>query len=207
MLALVQKTMTTNEARTAVDQINRHASEIGRLLLDLKERDGWRALGYDTWTACLRQEFVQSRQWLYVLMKAAPVQERMAEQGYRLSVETASTLAGFPDHLQENIVRATEKRYGAITTSRLQRVGTVLTQAVETGHVETSPGESSAIDQALALEDDEARKRQSDYINDGAGAVSFHVTLFPGNIEESLRRLQAAPNYEFVRNLVKMTLQ
>lgn len=182
--------MTEPEARDCVKRINHHATEMGRLLLDLKERQGWRALGYDTWTECLQKEFSQSRQWLYVMMRAAPVQERLSTQGYKLSTREADVLARYPDHLQEPILRATQKRYDKVTVSRLERIASVLTQAVETGHVETEPGESTPIDQAYDLEDEEARKRQQAYHEEEPEGKLLTFEYFSGDLDRTIDRLR-----------------
>src|SRR5205823_5147590 len=49
--------MSREEARRCVERITRHLDEARALLLELYERRGWRALGYDSWRAC---EFSQS---------------------------------------------------------------------------------------------------------------------------------------------------
>ena len=63
--------MTEQEARQAVNAIRQSAAEIGRYLLDLRQRQGWKALGYRSFTAMLEGEFAYSRQHLYRLMSGA----------------------------------------------------------------------------------------------------------------------------------------
>lgn len=150
--------LTESAARDLVNQINSHAIEMGRLLLELKEREGWRVLGYRTWTDCLQNEFAFSRQYLYELMTAAPVQERLSTLAYKLNTAQAAALAAFPDYLQIAIVKATAANYdGKLTESRLRRVGEVLIEAVSTGHVTVGDGDKmTPIDAALDLEDEMA---------------------------------------------------
>lgn len=161
-ITVLPATMTQAEARAAVMQINAHAAEMGNLLLELKSRDGWRALGYATWSDCLAHEFAFSRKHLYELMRAAPVVERLSPMGYKLNTSQAVALARYPVDLQVPIVQATRARYGGLTESRLTRVGDVLTQAVTTGHVDADGEHPAALDMALALEDREARLRQDE---------------------------------------------
>jgi hypothetical protein len=150
--------LTETEARALVAQVNDHAWAMGRLLLELKEREGWRILGYRTWTDCLQNEFAFSRQYLYELMTAAPVQERLSTLAYKLNTAQAAALAAFPDYLQVAIVKATAANYdGKLTESRLRRVGEVFTEAVSSGHVSTGDGDKmTPIDAALDLEDEMA---------------------------------------------------
>ncbi len=72
--AAIIETLSETQAREMVMQINGHAAEIGRLLIELRDREGWRALGYDTWTAFLRsRELDISRAHLYRLLHQAEV--------------------------------------------------------------------------------------------------------------------------------------
>jgi len=160
--------MTENEAREYVNRINSKAAEMGRLLLELKEREGWRVLGYRSWTQCLECEFSYSRKHLYELMSAAPVVEKLLPKGYNLNTAQAAAVATYPADLQAPIVEATANRYGKLTESNLRRVGDTLTQAIQTGYVNTGDGEiSTPIDAALTREDEEAVRRQRDYIGQG----------------------------------------
>lgn len=70
-----QAEMTESEAQQAVQSIRESVENIGLRLLDLRERQGWRALGYHSFTAMLREEFTYSRQHLYRLMNAAQPKE------------------------------------------------------------------------------------------------------------------------------------
>lgn len=159
--------MPENEAREHVRQINASAYDIGRRLLELKAREGWRVLSYKNWTECLNKEFVFSRKHLYSLMNAAPVTEKMLPKGYKLSTNQANMVAQYPEHLQVAIVQTTQTRYGKLTESKLRRVGDVLTQAITTGHVDVGDdSKPNAIDAALTREDEEALKRQKQYIQE-----------------------------------------
>lgn len=159
--------MGAEEAREIINKINSKAAEMGRLLLDLKEREGWRALGYASWTQCLRCEFEYSRKHLYELMNAAPVIEKLLPKGYNLNTAQADALADFPAELHEPIVEATISRYGDLSENKIRRVGGVFTQAVKTGYVNTGDGEiSTPIDAALTREDEEAMLKQKQHIAD-----------------------------------------
>lgn len=52
--------MTQPEARECADQIREHFTEAKILILELHDRNGWKALGYKSWTECVRGEFADS---------------------------------------------------------------------------------------------------------------------------------------------------
>lgn len=184
--------MSLDEAQATVDQINSHAAQIGKLLLNLRDREGWRALGYESWTQCLEREFSFSRKHLYELMRATPVQERVLPLGYNLNTAQANELSRYPQDLQVPIVEATMKRYGQVTESRLRRVGEVLTQAVKTGYTSTGDGSTStAIDASLNLEDEEARKRQQQYKHQNdTEPVLITLAIYPDDVRRTRERLE-----------------
>lgn len=157
--------MSTDEARALVMRINSHGAEIGRMLLELKEREGWRSLGYETWTDCLYHEFSFTRKHLYELMRAAPVQEQLSPMGYTVSVDAAKALSEFPEHMRPVIAQAADVR-GGITEGRVKRLGAAIEAALTTGYTDTGSGESIALDAALDLEEQEAHKRRKQYMAD-----------------------------------------
>jgi len=57
--------MSRDEARRCVERITRHLDEARALLLELYEREGWRALGYASWRQYAVAEFSESQATLY----------------------------------------------------------------------------------------------------------------------------------------------
>jgi site-specific DNA-methyltransferase (adenine-specific) len=78
--------MTGDEARTCVIGINAHLDQARSLLLALYEREGWRALGYDSWRACVTAEFQQSQAHLYRQLQAARIEREISPIGETLPV-------------------------------------------------------------------------------------------------------------------------
>src|SRR5690348_7356154 len=111
--------MNADEARKCVQKIRDHVVEIGHLVRDLREREGWKALGYKSFTDCLNHEFNYSRKHLYEMMKAAPIIDALLPTGNRLSSGQAAIVAHYPQELQTAIVSMTQTRYGNITESNL----------------------------------------------------------------------------------------
>jgi hypothetical protein len=158
--------MTEPEAREHIKAINASAADIGRRLLDIQSREGWKVLGYKNWTAFLEGEFSYSRQHLYELMTAAPILESLSATDYKLSAKAAVALSKFDADLRPVILRTATARYGELTESNVARVGNVVQEMATTGHVDTANGVSTPIDAALEAEDIEALKRQQQHIQE-----------------------------------------
>lgn len=71
--------MSADEARACVRAINAHLNGARQLLLDLHDRSGWRALGYDSWRACVVAEFQQSQRHLYRQLEAAQLERELQQ--------------------------------------------------------------------------------------------------------------------------------
>lgn len=70
--------MTPKEARACVDDINNNLRNTRALLLDLYEREGWKALGYDSWRACVVGEFGKHQSYLYRQLEAAQTEKNIS---------------------------------------------------------------------------------------------------------------------------------
>ncbi len=73
--------MTKQEARACVEDIKASDRNTRALLLDLYERHGWEALGYNSWRACVVGEFKQSERYLYKQLEAAQVEKAICPKG------------------------------------------------------------------------------------------------------------------------------
>lgn len=123
----VRKAMTEGEARKCCEAIRGrlrdmagHVEEVRRLAYELHERDGWRALGYQTWTACVRQEFEDSEATVYKQLKNALVEvdtySRTDSFG-RLSDRQCSELAKAPEGQRAAVLDAAAERAGKASPS------------------------------------------------------------------------------------------
>lgn len=182
--------MTWDEAVSTNEQINGKAAELARLLIDMRDRKGWKALGFKSWTAYLSSDMLQfSRKHLTELVRAKPVTERLQDVGIVTNHSVANALASFPDELQIPIMRTTLQRYPEATESRVKRVGTVMTQMVTSGHVESTPGTTNAVEAALNLEDEEAAKRQQAYKQTNVPVLAGHALVFNVSNEKATLRI------------------
>lgn len=157
--------MDKEEAQRTVGKINACAGEMGRLLLDLKQREGWRALEYNTWTECLENEFVYSRNRLYEFMRSAPVMERLQSVGYSINTDQALALNKLPESIQQPVYEMAYKRSGGKpTANQIEAIGDTLAEAVNTGgYVTTADGEQNAVESSINnnRREQEIAKRES----------------------------------------------
>lgn len=58
-----------------------HVNQARKLILDLKERDGWKVLGYGSWRECVTAEFNKSSSTVYRQLSAALVELELSPSG------------------------------------------------------------------------------------------------------------------------------
>lgn len=71
--------MTAAEARACAATIRACFKEARQLLLDFCDREGWSALGYATWDACVEGEFDEGRRALQYRLAAARVEQALCK--------------------------------------------------------------------------------------------------------------------------------
>jgi hypothetical protein len=69
------------EARACVAAIIQGFDNLRALVLELYEREGWRALGYASWRACVVAEFERCQSYLYRLLEAAQIEKEISPMG------------------------------------------------------------------------------------------------------------------------------
>lgn len=100
--------MTTDEARAYVGWIKSALEDARGYLLQLQDREGWRALGYDSWRACVLAEFAEfSQPRLYQLLDAAKVDRAISTtvETIRLPERHARALAPVLRHCGPSVVQ------------------------------------------------------------------------------------------------------
>jgi hypothetical protein len=105
--------MNRAQAREHVDQINNHFREIDNhrgeiraLVLNLHEKEGWRALGYNSWRDCVLKEFAASQTRLYELLDEAKVERNISDVG---NVPVTARIAKELKHLEPEQQRSVAK--------------------------------------------------------------------------------------------------
>jgi hypothetical protein len=82
-VAADMRPMSPGEAEACVIRIEQGTRGLRRELLELKRREGWKALGDDSFTACLRKRFPYSADHLLEIARVAEVEERLERDASR----------------------------------------------------------------------------------------------------------------------------
>ncbi|WP_422929336.1 hypothetical protein [Singulisphaera sp. PoT] len=69
--------MNVEEARATCDAIRRGLEDLRYLALDLHDREGWKALGYASWSECASGEFGLSRRHINRMIMAALIEREV----------------------------------------------------------------------------------------------------------------------------------
>ncbi len=123
--AATQSPMTASEARTCVDAIRSGIVNVGRQLLELYERDGWRALGYSNWRECAQVEFGYKQSRVYQLLEAAEIERNISTiGGNSIPERVVRPLASLPADTQRTVwAEAVETApNGRVTAAHVQSV-------------------------------------------------------------------------------------
>lgn len=74
------QSITESDARSLVERIRSHINEARALVLELYEKEGWKALGYKSWTECTEMEFPVSSRHVFRLLDAAQTERNITDQ-------------------------------------------------------------------------------------------------------------------------------
>lgn len=114
--------MDETEARSCVTRIKTRIDIARGELLELHDREGWRALGYKNWSECARGEFGMSVATLYRQLEAAEIMRSMGDS----QIENLPT-----SHLQAVKHLAPEQRVEALSQARAATNGKPTAKAVQ----------------------------------------------------------------------------
>jgi hypothetical protein len=105
--------ITETEARTLVERIKGHFRDARSLVLRLYEGEGWVALGYDSWRACVVAEFGQSQSRLYQLLDAAKIEKNIStmveNEGEPIPERTLRPMSGLAEETQAKVWQEAKK--------------------------------------------------------------------------------------------------
>jgi len=76
--AIAIRPMIYKEARECADRISTGINNIRKDVVDLHDREGWSALGYNTWTECVEKEFDQARRYIFYQFAAAQIEQNVS---------------------------------------------------------------------------------------------------------------------------------
>jgi len=77
--AITARPMIYREARECADRINAGINNVRKDVVELHDRDGWSALGYKDWTACVQQEFKQAERYIFYQFAAAQIEQNVTD--------------------------------------------------------------------------------------------------------------------------------
>ena len=117
--------MTAIEARLIVDEINTGIVSIGDKLLELYDREGWKALGYSSWRDCVTVEFNFGQSRVYQLLSFAQVTRNIDSTiGGKVILPTSERqtrpLTDLPPAQQAETWREAQNRNGTVQPSGQQ---------------------------------------------------------------------------------------
>ena len=122
--------LSAEEARQIVKNINGRFEQSRKDLMELEDREGWRALGYDSWRTCVMAEFSQSVATLYRQLEAAKI-EREIFGVSQLETPTPTAQLQAVRHLPTEQKRAAFKRADELAGDQPRRTAHVQIAAAE----------------------------------------------------------------------------
>jgi len=113
MSDLTARRLTSNQARKLCDQIVHEALNLSELLTQLRDGEGWVALGYASWAACCETEFGYSKQHANRLIKSDQIRKQLVGSGGEvepigstLSESQARELTNVPESSRVEVIQA-----------------------------------------------------------------------------------------------------
>lgn len=170
--------MNRVEARLCVDAIHDHLRKARAQILELYEREGWKALGYASWRECVTAEFEQSQSQLYRQLAAAFVERVISPNGEigTLPESHARPLVSLQADELLIVWQVIEETApgGRVTETHVRSVVNVLKDILATGVIDDGTGTQIPIAQATLIhlkaavteETYERMKRQITHIAD-----------------------------------------
>lgn len=114
----IQRLLSKDDARFLVDEINHGAANVRALLLKLHDGEGWRALGHETWEACIEGELVFGRRQAFRQLVAAQIEQRLQPIG-RAALVTHGSLY-LPERHARELATVPENRQLEVYRRALQ---------------------------------------------------------------------------------------
>lgn len=117
---LLARLMTEDEAREAVAGIKRSIGSLRAKLVELHEREGWRALGYASIEACCAEEFGWKRSHLFRQLTAGAIERNVGSPIGEQRESHLRPLAGKPPEVQRQAF-AEASANGAPTAEKVRQ--------------------------------------------------------------------------------------
>ena len=112
--------MTREEAEASCDRISGHLNAARQEIEALDRREGWRALGYESFRECAVARFGHHQSYIYRQLSAARIEESMGLPIGEMSESHARALSKIePDRRQEVLDSAKEATGGKVTAKAI----------------------------------------------------------------------------------------
>jgi hypothetical protein len=124
--------LSAKQARRLCEKIARQAENLRELLLQLRDGQGWLALGYASWASCCEEEFGYSKQHANRLIKAEEINRQVEPMGsIPLSERQARELGKVPEEKRQAVLDwAIEKADGKpLTAAAIHKAAKALVEA------------------------------------------------------------------------------
>jgi hypothetical protein len=114
--------MSRAEAQRCVDRIKSHLDSAREELLRLYDGEGWRALGYASWRACVTAEFGQSQTELYRQLQAARIERVVSPNGKPGEIPASHLLplSDLPKASQATVWERVQVTPGKVTARKVE---------------------------------------------------------------------------------------
>ena len=151
LLSKAEARTLTNKIKAAAIAATGHIEQAGQWLIEFRDREGWKALGYTSWCACIAQEFATThggRSQIFRLIQNAEVIENLTEKGQKQVVSPTESTKGSPRSGTSPRVPTTQTQHLAKLPASAQRA--TFERAVALGHgTATEATVKQAVEEAL----------------------------------------------------------
>jgi hypothetical protein len=161
--------LCANDARSLIERIRAHINDARALVLELYEREGWRALGYENWRECVVAEFEQSKSHLYRLLDAAKVERNispMGENGEPIAERVLRPLAKLEPEEQREAWRTATRLSPKPTAELVEKIARKAVADAAAKHERSVHGGIASVLAKLPRTGDQPKVKRSKNFND-----------------------------------------
>ena len=163
--AAVVVMMTAAEAEQVCGRIDRSLSEARALLLELHDREGWKALGFESWRECVVARFAQHQSYLYRQLQAGQLEQDLDLPIGTLPESHARELAKVPAEKRSEVLEAVSPNGEKTTAKAIAQAAATVCKFRVDDVVLTSDGTRAVVTAVL-----KSRVR----VDDGGEALTEH---------------------------------
>ncbi len=163
--AAVVVMMTAAEAEQVCGRIDRSLSEARALLVELHDREGWKALGFESWRECVVARFAQHQSYLYRQLQAGQLEQDLDLPIGTLPESHLRELAKVPAEQRQMVLEAVSPNGEKTTAKAIAQAAATVCKFRLDDVVLTSDGNRAVVTAVL-----KGRVR----VDDGGEALTEH---------------------------------